>query len=137
MVMARGLSVIVALLTLAGCGMAPSSAPASTSSNAPAARLADSDNGHSVSVALGDRLEVSLQQAAGYAPWQQPVSSDTSVLEPLPIPGGAQQSGITVFAFKALRAGRADLTSFSAFACTPGTYCPALAQTWRVTVKVG
>ena len=137
MVMARRLSVIMALLALAGCGMAPSSPPESTSSNAPAARLADSDNGHTVSVAVGDRLEVRLQPAPGYAPWQQAMSSDTGVLEPLPTSSSAQQSGNTVTEFKALRAGRADLTSFSAFACTPGSYCPAIAQTWRVTVTVG
>jgi hypothetical protein len=102
-----------------------------------AVQVTDADNGRTVSLAVGERLEVSLHQPTGFRVWQQPVSSDPTVLEPLQ-PGGASSSaGTTRASFTAMRAGRADLTSAAPFACSPGAYCPAIAQAWRVTVSVG
>ena len=130
---------LLAALALSGCAALPAATPPATS-QAPdmsAGQAPDADNGRTVGLAVGARLEVSLHQRAGYVRWSQPASSDTSVLKPLPPSGGSSGEGTTVTTFEALRKGSADLTATSPFACTPGAFCPAIAQTWRLTVKVG
>ncbi len=136
LLMGRGLIAILASFVLAGCGAAPATyaPPASASPNV---SLTETENGRTISLAVGDHLNVSLQQEPGYAPWQQPTSSDTTVLQPLPPSSGPPPEGTTVAAFKALRAGRADITATAPFACKPGTTCPGLIRVWRVTVTVG
>ena len=135
-VMARRLAVILSSFVLAGCGAAPASL-GPVASTSPEVSVTEAANARTVSVAVGDRLGVSLHQQPGYAPWQQPASSDTGVLQPLPASIGTPVEGITLAAFKAVRAGHADITAIASFACKPGTTCPGLARVWRVTVVVG
>ena len=127
---AVGLSLILASLAAAACGAAPAS-PAPVSPTVSATLLTNADDGRTVGLAIGDSLVVILVQQAGYMPWQAPMSSDSNVLQRAP-----SESSAASAVFKAVHAGRADLTSFEAFACSPGANCPALARVWRVTVNV-
>ncbi len=135
-VTAPRLSVVLIALALAGCGAVPSSHAPSKSPNVSAVQITDSDNGRAVSLAVGEQMEVTLHEPPGYMRWQQPVSSDTSVLQPLPPSSGAPAPGTTAAAFVAQRVGHADLVAAAPFACSPGAYCPAIAQTWRLKVTV-
>ena len=134
---ARVAAILIAI-AIAGCG-AISAPPTPESSESPtsfALRVTYLDDGRTVNLTVGERMDVILVQQAGYMPWQQPVSSDLNVLQSSPASGGAVPQGTTDAAFRGVRAGSAELMSFAAILCSPGAYCQALARTWRVMVMV-
>jgi hypothetical protein len=146
--MGRHLVAAAVLLALTGCGSAPAgSAPAGSAplatpspaagSPAPAAApLTNADSGRTVSAAPGATIEVALRQEPGHTPWGHPLSSDPGVLQPTVDVGATSVVGVTLARFRAVGAGRADLSAAAGVACSQGAACPDLARAWRVTVVV-
>ena len=100
----------------------------------------DADNGHALSVHVGDHLQVVL----GSTYWQLSGSSDPAVLRPSsqptvsPQPGGCVPGGGcgTVSArFEAVAPGRADVTA-SRTSCGEALACTGAQGSYRVTVVV-
>lgn len=147
--LARFLTVLVAILSavaLTGCGAVPSGSPgggspASTSS--PAGRLIvarDSDNGRTLELRVGDRLELQL----GSTYWNVAGSSDSMVLQAVgpalvsPQPSGCVPGagcGLVTELFAAVAPGTAAVTA-SRNSCGEAMGCTGAQGSYRVTVTV-
>jgi hypothetical protein len=153
--MARGVAVRIAAavslsllfvgLTLA-CGSvarpsaaspSPSPGAASSPGGQTVTALTDADLGRTLQLRRGEVVSVSLHESSGFTPWSRPVSTDGSVLAPVPDARAAAVRGATLASFRGVGAGTAQITSSASQACTPGSVCPALARGWSVTVVVG
>jgi len=142
------LAALAAILLLAACGSAPPNSglpggspspagPASTSPRAAAgSQLTNADAGRTVTMKVGDIVEVALRQEPGFTGWQGVQSSDTMVLQPAVDPRAAAVQGISLHDFRAAARGQAQIFASASVLCSPGAACPALARDWRVTVIV-
>lgn len=136
----RSLAALAALLLLAACGAAAQ--PTSPAGSPPVdlspagAHLTNTDGGRTVSMKVGDTVEVALRQETGFTPWQNVQTSDPMVLQPTVDPRAAAVVGMSLHQFKAVAAGRAQIMATASVQCSPGAACPALARDWRVTVIV-
>ena len=131
--MGRALLAVVATAFLVSCGSAPT--PAGHESVA-----TDSDNGKTISLHVGDRLEVKL--ASTY--WTINESSDPAVLKssgPLavsPQPSGCVPGagcGFAIASFEATADGSADVTA-TRMSCGEAMRCVGDAGSYRVSVVV-
>ena len=119
------------------CGSVGSAPPIVSPSPSASHQLTLPDDGATISIHVGDTVEVALQQRAGFEPWSKPSSTNPTVLVPQPNARPAAGAGVTVAVFRAVAAGSAGIESTSRVQCTPGTPCPASAWLWRVHVVVG
>jgi hypothetical protein len=131
---------LAAVLFLAACGapVPPVSPAASPSVPATAAgnQLTNADAGRTVTMKVGDSVEVALRQEPGFTGWQGVQSSDTMVLQPAVDPRAAAVVGMSLHNFRAVGPGQAQIFASATVLCSPGAACPALARDWRVTVIV-
>jgi hypothetical protein len=140
----RVLSGLVSMAFLASCGAVITGSQASPSpGSTPQAGLivaTDSDNGKTVELHVGDRLEVHL--ASTY--WNIHESSDLSVLRlagptaisPRPngcVPGGG--CGLAIASFDAVGSGSVDVTA-SRTSCGEAMRCVGSAGSYRLSVVV-
>jgi hypothetical protein len=131
------------LIACSAAGPGPSSAtptPSSTPSSARTVAAADADNGRTVSLQVGQRLEVRLSSTY----WTFGGSSNTAVLRPAGppvvspqtsgcVPGGGCGSVRAVF--DAVATGRADVTA-ARTSCGEALRCTAEQSSYRLTVSV-
>jgi hypothetical protein len=140
----RVVACLVTVLYLASCGSAMTGGAVSPSpGSTPDARLVvamDTDNGRTLQLHVGDRLEVSL----GSTYWSIHESSDPSVLRlagpvaisPQPggcVPGGG--CGLAIASFDAVGKGSADVTA-SRTSCGEAMLCTGTAGSYRLSVVV-
>ncbi len=147
MAMSNSLRVLLGLVSvafLASCGAAvtgsgPSASPGSTLQAALIVAM-DSDNGKTLELHVGDRLEVKL--ASTY--WNIHESSDPSVLRlagPMaisPQPNGCVPGagcGLAIASFDAVGRGSADVTA-SRISCGEAMRCVGSAGSYRLSVVV-
>lgn len=125
-------------LCLAACGAAAApSAPAPTTPPSPAGPvLTNTDAGRTVTMKVGERIEVALRQENGFTMWENVTSTNPSVLQPVVDPRAAAVIGMSLHSFQAMATGQAQVTATATVQCSPGAACPALARDWRVTVIV-
>jgi hypothetical protein len=132
------------MASLASCGAAMTGAGASPSpGSSPEAGLivaTDSDNGKTLELHVGDRLEVTLNSTY----WNIQESSDLSVVRlagpmavsPRPngcVPGGG--CGLAIATFDAVGTGTADVTA-SRTSCGEAMRCVGSAGSYRLSVVV-
>jgi hypothetical protein len=147
MAVSNTLRVVIALVStafLASCGAAMTGAGASPSpGSSPEAGLivaTDSDNGKTLELHVGDRLEVTLNSTY----WNIQESSDLSVVRlagpmavsPRPngcVPGGG--CGLAIATFDAVGTGTADVTA-SRTSCGEAMRCVGSAGSYRLSVVV-
>jgi hypothetical protein len=147
MALSTTLRVVIALVSmasLASCGAAMTGGGASPSpGSTPEARLivaTDSDNGKTLELHVGDRLEVTLNSTY----WNIQESSDLSVVRlagpmavsPRPngcVPGGG--CGLAIATFDAVGTGTADVTA-SRTSCGEAMRCVGSAGSYRLSVVV-
>jgi hypothetical protein len=147
MALSTTLRVVIALVSmasLASCGAAMTGAGASPSpGSSPEAGLivaTDSDNGKTLELHVGDRLEVTLNSTY----WNIQESSDLSVVRlagpmavsPRPngcVPGGG--CGLAIATFDAVGTGTADVTA-SRTSCGEAMRCVGSAGSYRLSVVV-
>ncbi|GAB2702503.1 hypothetical protein [Kitasatospora kifunensis] len=100
--------------------------------------LGNGDNGDTVKVAAGDRIEVRLNGSSGNGntlAWTEPAATDGGVLQRTS--GGTAPDGSAWAAFTAQRDGSSQITAFQHCVPTPGHVCPKLVLLWKVSVEVG
>lgn len=146
------LSLLLAVLLLAGCtpgGAAPSTTPASSASasSAPpsqpsasvvasaAVTITQADDGNSFQLLLGQVADVVLKAEQGMQDWQidQP---DPNVLAPSVNTAATTAQGVTLRSFKAVGPGTATISATDRAACPPGQACPHFVRAFRATVLV-
>lgn len=134
--MMRSLLAGAAVLLLAACGAAAVNPPAGPSASPAGAQLTNADSGRTVSMRVGDSVEVALRQEPGFTPWNDVHSTNVSVLAPQVDVGATAVRGMSLHRFKAAAPGTADIQATAGPDCSPGAACPALARVYRVTVIV-
>lgn len=149
-----GRSTILAAVLLAACGaVSPSASPSPGASStakvplrtpptvAPRTVIArDQDNGHAISVRVGDHVYVVL----GSTYWSMDGSSNAAVLRPTVAASASPQTGrcvtgagcgVVTAQFDAVAAGRADVTA-NRTTCGEALACTGSQGAYRVTVVV-
>jgi hypothetical protein len=139
--MKAALIAIVAALVICGCGAAGSGAappPAPTPSTGPGLGfdLAVSERNQTATIRVGQKLEAVLHASAGMTPWNGVRSTDPSVLARIAHPAATAVRGVTLAAFEALAAGKAQITATAGAACSPGQACPQYARLLTIDVTV-
>ncbi|HKW06779.1 MAG TPA: hypothetical protein VJS19_04345 [Candidatus Dormibacteraeota bacterium] len=133
----RGIVGLLAILLLASCGRMPETVAATSNATVVAT---DADNGKTVSLHVGDHLDVKL--ASTY--WTIGDSSDPNVLKTAGppvvspqtsgcVPGGG--CGFAIASFIAVATGSADVTA-SRTSCGEAMRCTGDSGSFRLTVVV-
>jgi hypothetical protein len=121
------------VVLLAGCG---STVQNWNGPNPTAATVTDADAGKTVTLHVGERVEVTLHQQPGYQAWSGLDSSDHAVLQPQGDTRNSVARGVTWGTFKAVATGAADIRANAGLDCSPGMACAMLVRVWSVTVQV-
>ncbi|HLZ95892.1 MAG TPA: hypothetical protein VKT20_11230 [Candidatus Dormibacteraeota bacterium] len=133
----RYLAALVVVLVL-GCGVATRQPPA-PDTGTPLPELPGwvlvTDRDQSVSVHVGQKIEVVLTERPRMTQWGPITADDTTVLQPVPT-GITAPIGVTVAGFAALKPGTATIRSTAGPQCSPGQACPMYAVLFSVRVTV-
>jgi len=118
---------------LAGCGqyVGIGSSPTPTPS-----QVEVTDQDHTATIHVGQRLDVILHAPNGMNSWTHPKSSDESVLTPVVDAKATAPNGVTVSAFQALKVGNAEVTATASPKCPPGSACPMFVAFYSLKVTV-
>ena len=121
-----------------GSGPGPSPTPGATPSVTPdlSFDVAISEKDRTVSLHVGQKLEVVLHAGSGMTNWTQPRSSNESILVPIVNPAATAVRGVTLAAYKAVSSGAVQVTSTSSPICPPGQACPMYVAVYSATVTV-
>ena len=128
-------------LLLSGCG-APGAGSGSNPSPTPSERpglgydVTAGDNDKTVTMRVGQKLEVALHAPNGMNNWTHPESSNPSILAPIPDPAATAARGVTLAAFEARKPGEVDVTANASPMCTPGAPCPMYLAVYSLRVTV-
>jgi hypothetical protein len=128
-------------LLLAGCGSTGSGSganpsPSPTSRGGLGFDVTAGDSDHTVTMGVGQRLEVILHAPNGMKNWTHPESSDPTVVASIVDPAAAAARGVTLAAFEAKKPGVADLTSNASPLCPTGAACPMYIAVYSLRVTV-
>jgi hypothetical protein len=128
----------LALLAVAcgATGVGPGSNPSPSPSNSLGYDVTATNTDHAVTMHVGQKLEIVLRAAQGMNNWSQPVAGDTSVLAPIVDPAATAAIGVTLAAFKAMKAGEVDVTANASPKCSPGQACPMYLAAYSLRVTV-
>jgi hypothetical protein len=127
----------LAVVAISACGaysVAPAESPSPSSDRGYAVVLTQQD--HSATLQVGQKLEVVLGTPAGGVTWSHPRSSDQAVLAPTVDPAATAVRGVTLAAFIARSPGQATLTANGSPQCSPGQACPMYAVLFSAVVTV-
>jgi hypothetical protein len=91
---------------------------------------------HTVTLRVGQRLEVALHAYGGMTTWSQVRTSDPSILAARVDPAATAVRGVTLAAVHARAPGEADVTAVASPVCSPGQACPAFAMLYTLKVTV-
>jgi len=120
-------------LLLCGCGSVSIGAGASPS---PTPTIGVTEQDHTATVRVGQRLEVALHAANGMANWKHPESSDPSILAPAVDPAATAAIGVTLAMFVGMKPGTVEVTSNASPKCPPNAACPMLVAVYSLKVTV-
>ncbi len=124
----------IALLVCA-CG-ATGTGAGSNPSPTPSEQVTVTEQDHTATLHVGQRLEVALHAPNGMNNWTHPASSDRSVLAPAVDPAATAAIGVTLAAFVGLKPGTVDVTSTASPKCPPGAACPMFVAVYSLQVTV-
>jgi hypothetical protein len=133
---------LVAALTLGACGaVGTGAAPGQTPSPSPVVTpgrfdVVVTEKNRSVTLRVGQKLEVVLHANSGMTPWAGVRSTDESVLMPVVNPAATAVQGVTLAGFQAMAPGRASIEATAGAACSPGQACPMYAIVLSIDVTV-
>jgi hypothetical protein len=125
-----------AALVIAACGSAGTGSGSPSPGTGVGFDTAVSEKDKTVSMHVGQKLEVVLHAYTGMANWTAPKSSNESILVPIVNPAATAARGVTLAGFKALAPGEAEITSNSSPNCSPGQACPMYIAVYSVKVTV-
>lgn len=130
------LTLVAALSVAAPAGAAASGCDPTDRSGAPV-NLAVADNGRSLCLLWGQRLNVTLVVDVTVHPnpanWWKPIGVSGTALSQLPLPA-PPPPGVTQASFRTTGGGSSVVTSYLDV-CPPGYPCGAPLFPWRVTVQ--
>jgi hypothetical protein len=133
----------VAGLILTACGSvgagsvpSPSPSPSQPIVPGPGFNAVATEGDTSITIHVGQKLELVLRAKSGMSSWSNVRSSDASVLEPIVNPAATAVRGVTLAAFQAVRPGEAVITASAGASCSPGQACPMFAVLYSLTVTV-
>jgi len=133
-----GLVAGAGLLVLA-CGAVPAG-PGATPSPSPTHGLGfdvvATEKDRSVTLRVGQTLEVALHAAPNMNPWMHPVSTNTAVLKPIVDPAATAARGVSLAAFQAIAPGHVQVTSYAGPTCPSGAMCPMYVVAYTLDVTV-
>ena len=90
----------------------------------------------SVSMRVGQKLEVVLHARPGMTTWSGVRSGDPSMLKPIVNPAATAARGVTLAAFQAIAPGKTQITATAGADCSPGQACPMYAMLLTIDVMV-
>src|SRR5438128_5405021 len=128
----------IACLTAAcgATGIGSGSNPSPTPSEGMGFDVTVTENDHSVTLHLGQKLEVVLHAPNGMNNWTHLISNDTSVLSPIVDPAATAARGVTLAAFEARKTGMVEVSSYASPQCSPGQACPMYIAVYSLKVTV-
>jgi hypothetical protein len=91
---------------------------------------------HSISMRVGQTVEVVLHMQNGLNKWSHPASNDESILSPVVDPAATAARGVTLSAFVANKPGTVDVTATASPLCPSGAMCPMYLALYTVKVTV-
>jgi hypothetical protein len=132
---------IVAALTLSACGAvgggaAPPPGSSPSTGPGPGFDVTVTENTRTVSMRVGQKVEVVLHARPGMTTWSGVRSSDPSVLAPTVNPAATAARGVTLAAFKAVAPGKAQIEATAGPDCAPYQACPAYLMVLTIDVAV-
>ena len=127
--------VLLAAIGLLLCGCGPPGAGFGPNPS-PTRTLAVTENDHSATIRVGQKLEIALHAGNGMSNWTHPQSSDTSILAPTVDPAATAAIGVTLAMFAGTNPGTADVTSHASPKCPPNAACPAYIAVYSLKVTV-
>ena len=121
-------------LLLTGCGHYVGLG--SNPSPSPTPQITATDQDHTATMRVGQRLEVVLHAGNGMNNWANVKSSDPSVLAPVVDTRATAVIGVTLAAFQALKQGTAEITATGSPKCPPNAMCPMYVAVYSLKVTV-
>ena len=122
-------------LLLCGCGAAGPGA-GSHPSPAPTAHVNVTEQDHTATIHVGEKLRLALHAANGMSNWTHPESNDRSVLAPAVEPAATAAVGVTLAAFVGMKPGTVEVTATASPKCPPNSACPMLVALYSLKVTV-
>jgi hypothetical protein len=120
-------------LLLCACG---SLGMGGSTNPSPTPTLGVTENEHTATVRVGQKLEVALHAANGMSNWTHPVSSDPSILAPTVDPAATAAIGVTLAMFVGTKPGTVEVTSNASPRCPPNAACPMYLAVYSLKVTV-
>ena len=120
-------------LLLTACGATGIGAGSNSS---PTPTLGVTEQDHTATVRVGQKLEVALRAPNGMNNWSHPASSDPSVLAPTVDPAATAALGVTLAMFIGMKAGTVEVTSNASPKCPPNAACPMYVAVYSLKVTV-
>ena len=106
------------------------------SNPSPTPTLGVTEQDHTATVRVGQKLEVVLRAPNGMNNWSHPISSDPSVLAPTVDPAATAAVGVTLAMFIGMKAGTVEVTSNASPKCPPNAACPMYVAVYSLKVTV-
>ena len=132
-------SVAVAGLLALACGAVPAGpgpTPLPTPPSGVGFDVVATEKDTSVSMRVGQTLEVALHAAPNMNPWAHPTSSNSAVLKPIVDTAATAPLGVTLAAFQAVAPGGAKVTAYAGPVCPSGAMCPMYVVAYALDVTV-
>jgi hypothetical protein len=133
----KSLLVLAAIAILAGACAGSRGCQLCTAPSSPVGfDVTATDSDHTVTMRVGQKLEVVLRARNGMNDWTHPVSNDTSVLSPIVDPAATAARGVTLAAFEAKKQGEVQVTANASPQCSPGSACPMYLAVYSLKVTI-
>jgi len=133
----KHLSAAIAVFLLTACG-ATGIGGGSNPTPSPGGRfnVTVTEADHSITLHVGQTVEVVLHKQNGLNTWSHPASNDESILAPVVDPAATAARGVTLAAFVAKTAGTVDVTATASPVCPSGAMCPMYVALYTLKVTV-
>lgn len=113
-----------------GTGLAPNPTPTIPDSTSPIGTgydLVVTEQDHSVTMRVGQTVDLVLHSKTGMTNWANVRSQDPGILMPIVDRSGTAIRGVTLTAFEAVAPGHTVVTASAGALCSPGQACPMYA----------
>ena len=139
--MMKFLLVGVAVLLLTACGATGvggggNPTPSPTPSSGQRFDVTATEADHSITMRVGQSLEVVLHKSNGLNDWSHPTSNDESILRPVVDPAATSARGVSLAGFVATRPGSVDVTATASPICPSGAMCPMYVALYSLKVTI-
>ena len=133
----KHLSAAIAVVLLSACGATGIGGGTNpTPSSGGRFDVTVTEDDHSISMRVGQSLEVVLHMQNGLNRWSHPSSTDESILMPIVDPAATAARNVSLAAFVARKPGIVDVTATASPVCPSGAMCPMYAALYSLRVDI-